>query len=49
MHRQIMIEAKIVEVILNVGSRVGVNWQLVNSRVGSFANISGQQLHSYTC
>jgi len=43
MHRQILIEAKIVEVILNVGSRVGVNWQLVNARVGSFANISARQ------
>ena len=43
MHRQILIEAKIVEVIMNVGSRTGVNWQLVNSRVGSFANISVSQ------
>ena len=43
MHRQIMIEAKIVEVILNAGSRVGVNWQLVNARVGSFANVSVTQ------
>ena len=43
MHRQILIEAKIVEVILNVGSRQGVNWRLVNARVGSFANISVTQ------
>lgn len=43
MHRQILIEAKIVEVIMNAGSRVGVNWELVNSRVGSFANISARQ------
>jgi len=44
MHRQIMIEAKIVEVILNAGSRVGINWELINSRIGSFANISAQQI-----
>ncbi len=43
MHRQILIEAKIVEVILNVGSRQGINWSLVNARVGSFANISVTQ------
>lgn len=43
MHRQILIEAKIVEVILNVGSRQGINWRLVNTRVGSFANISVTQ------
>jgi MSHA type pilus biogenesis protein MshL len=43
MHRQILIEAKIVEVILNVGSRQGVNWKLVNARVGSLANISVTQ------
>lgn len=43
MHRQIMIEAKIVEVILSAGSRVGVNWELVNARVGSLANISVKQ------
>lgn len=43
MHRQILIEAKIVEVIMNTGSRMGINWSLVNSRVGSFANISVTQ------
>ncbi|MDD3847413.1 MAG: secretin and TonB N-terminal domain-containing protein [Syntrophorhabdaceae bacterium] len=43
MHRQILIEAKIVEVILNAGSRQGINWKLVNTRVGSFANISVTQ------
>lgn len=43
MHRQIMIEAKIVEVILNAGSRVGVNWELVNARIGNFARISARQ------
>ncbi|MHB8109373.1 MAG: secretin and TonB N-terminal domain-containing protein [Syntrophorhabdaceae bacterium] len=42
-HRQIMIEAKIVEVILNDASREGVNWQFINARIGSFARISGQQ------
>jgi MSHA biogenesis protein MshL len=43
MHRQILIEAKIVEVILNTGSRIGVNWQVVNARVGSLAQISATQ------
>lgn len=43
MHRQIMIEAKIVEVILAAGSRVGVNWEMVNVRVGQFASISARQ------
>ena len=43
MHRQILIEAKIVEVILHEGSRIGVNWQVVNARVGQFAQISATQ------
>ncbi len=43
MHRQIMIEAKIVEVILAAGSRVGVNWSMVNARIGGFARISATQ------
>lgn len=42
-HRQIMIEAKIVEVILNDASREGVNWQFINTRIGGFARISGTQ------
>jgi len=45
MHRQIMIEAKIVEVRLAEGYRAGVNWALIQSglRVGSFARISAKQ------
>jgi MSHA biogenesis protein MshL len=43
LHRQIMIEAKIVEVRLSEGSRQGVNWQLISSRLGSFATISARQ------
>ncbi|OPY79702.1 MAG: Type IV pilus biogenesis and competence protein PilQ precursor [Syntrophorhabdus sp. PtaU1.Bin058] len=43
MHRQIMIEAKIVEVKLSEGFRMGVNWQLVNSRLGSVGRISATQ------
>lgn len=43
MHRQIMIEAKIIEVILGRGSRVGVDWALVGARIGSFATISAVQ------
>ncbi|MCX5804215.1 MAG: secretin N-terminal domain-containing protein [Proteobacteria bacterium] len=43
MHRQIVIEAKIVEVRLSEGSRQGVNWEFINSRIGSLARISGRQ------
>jgi len=43
MHRQIIIEAKIVEVRLSEGFRQGVNWELVNSRLGSLARISARQ------
>ena len=42
-HRQVMIEAKIVEVYLNEASRQGVNWSLVQSRIGEF-NFRGQQV-----
>ncbi len=43
MHRQIMIEARILEVILDTGSRVGVNWDLVTARVGQFGNLTVKQ------
>jgi len=43
MHRQIMIEAKIVEVKLSEGFRMGVNWELVNARLGSVGRISARQ------
>ncbi len=42
-HRQIVIEAKIVDVILSDAFKAGINWQLVNARIGQFARISGQQ------
>ena len=35
-HRQVMIEAKIVEVTLNDTSREGVNWSFINGRIGEF-------------
>ncbi|HVN97945.1 MAG TPA: secretin N-terminal domain-containing protein [Syntrophorhabdaceae bacterium] len=41
-HRQVMIEAKIVEVLLNDSSRQGVNWKMVEGRIGEF-NFRGQQ------
>jgi MSHA type pilus biogenesis protein MshL len=43
LHRQIVIEAKIVEVRLSEGFRQGVNWELVNARLGSLARISARQ------
>jgi MSHA biogenesis protein MshL len=42
-YRQIVIEAKIVEVQLSDGFRQGVNWELINSSIGSFAKISARQ------
>lgn len=42
-HRQIMIEAKIVEVRLSDGYKAGVNWELIGSRIGSLARISARQ------
>jgi len=42
-HRQIMIEAKIVEVRLSDGFRAGVNWEMIGSRIGSLARISARQ------
>ncbi len=41
-HRQVMIEAKIVEVQLNDDSRQGVNWKLVNAQING-VSISAQQ------
>lgn len=43
MHRQIMIEAKIVEVRLSEGYKAGVNWEMIGSRIGSLARISARQ------
>ena len=40
--RQVVIEAKIVEVQLNDESRQGVNWQFVGAKIGEF-NLQGQQ------
>ena len=42
-HRQIMIEAKIVEVRLSEGYKAGVNWEMIGSRIGSLARISARQ------
>jgi len=41
-HRQVVIEAKIVEVQLNDESRQGVNWKFVDARIGEFS-LQGQQ------
>lgn len=41
-HRQVVIEAKIVEVQLNDESRQGVNWEFVDANIGSF-RFQGQQ------
>jgi MSHA biogenesis protein MshL len=40
--RQVMIEAKIVEVQLNDESRQGVNWKFVGAKIGEFS-LEGQQ------
>jgi len=42
-HKQVMIEAKIVEVQLNDTSREGVNWQFIEGRIGEFL-IGGKQV-----
>lgn len=36
LHKQVMIEAKIIEVQLNDSSREGVNWQFIEGRIGEF-------------
>jgi MSHA type pilus biogenesis protein MshL len=42
-HRQVMIEARIVEVTLNDESREGINWRFIDARIGEFA-ARGQQV-----
>jgi MSHA biogenesis protein MshL len=42
LQRQVMIEAKIVEVQLNDDSRQGINWKIIGTKIGEFA-IEGQQ------
>ena len=42
LQRQVMIEAKIVEVLLNDESRQGINWKFVGVKIGEFA-LEGQQ------
>ena len=45
-HRQVMIEARVVEVALNDGYQEGINWQMLNAKLfGSAINVS-QQLMS---
>lgn len=45
-HRQIMIEARVVEVILNEGFREGINWQILNGKLWDYNINVGQQLRS---
>jgi MSHA biogenesis protein MshL len=42
LQRQVMIEAKIVEVQLNDESRQGINWKFVGAKIGEF-DLQGQQ------
>jgi len=44
LHKQVMIEAKIVEVQLNDASREGVNWQFIEGRIGEFI-INAKQVY----
>jgi MSHA biogenesis protein MshL len=44
LQRQVMIEAKIVEVQLNDESRQGINWKFVDVKIGEFT-LSGQQTY----
>jgi MSHA biogenesis protein MshL len=41
-HRQVMIEAKVAEVQLNETARQGINWALLEARIGEFA-LKGSQ------
>ncbi len=41
-HRQVMIEAKIVEVFLSKENRQGVNWNLIQGKIGEFT-VKGSQ------
>lgn len=43
LHKQVMIEAKIVEVQLTDSTREGVNWQFIEGRIGEFL-VSGKQV-----
>jgi MSHA biogenesis protein MshL len=45
-HRQVMIEAKIVEVQLSEGYKEGINWQLLNGKLWDYSINIGQQLRS---
>jgi len=45
-HRQVMIEAKIVEVQLSEGYKEGINWQLLNGKLWDYSINVGQQLRS---
>ncbi|OPX99040.1 MAG: Outer membrane lipoprotein BfpB precursor [Syntrophorhabdus sp. PtaB.Bin006] len=44
LHKQVMIEAKIIEVQLNDTSRQGVNWQFVEGKIGEFVVNAKQTL-----
>jgi MSHA type pilus biogenesis protein MshL len=44
LHKQVMIEAKIVEVQLSDTSREGVNWQFIEGRIGEFL-INAKQVY----
>jgi MSHA biogenesis protein MshL len=41
-HRQVLIEAKIIEVTLNNTSQQGINWQFIQGRIGEFM-VNAQQ------
>jgi len=43
LHRQVMIEARIVEVTLTDSSRQGIDWGLISARIGEFT-LAGQQV-----
>jgi MSHA biogenesis protein MshL len=45
-HRQVMIEAKIVEVQLSEGYKEGINWQLLNGKLWDYSINIGQQFRS---
>ena len=43
-HRQVLIEARIVEVQLNQSYQEGINWQLLNAKIAGYTSNVGQQL-----
>jgi MSHA biogenesis protein MshL len=45
-HRQVMIEAKVVEVFLSDGYKEGINWQILNGKLWDYTINVGQQLRS---